>query len=95
MRKELNQKEVNLVAVGIGVFLPAQMMNQQCAQSFIAAHRRRLQKLAKLMHLNPRVHVGQQLPGLFDRFLRRRIHTSFQIAVRWQINHELASQRGI
>jgi hypothetical protein len=95
MGKELNQQEVNLVTVGIGVFLPAQMMNQQSAQGFIAADRRGLQELTKLMYLNARVQVSKQLPGLLDRFLRRRIHAGFKIIVVRQINHELPSQRSI
>ena len=95
MRKELHQQEVNLVAIRIRVFRPAQMMSQQGAKSFIAPHRRCLQELAKLMHLNTRIHVLKQLPGLFDRFLWWRIHSGFQIAVRRQIDHELPSQRGI
>jgi hypothetical protein len=95
MRKELNEQEINLVAVGIGLLLPMQMMKQQGPQSFVTAYGRRLQELAKLMHLNAGIQVGKQLPGLFDRFLRRGIHASFEIGVRWQIDHEFPCQRGV
>ena len=95
MGEELNQEKVDFVTVGIGMLLPAQVMNQQSAQSFVAAGGRGLQELAKLMHLNAGVHVQKQLPGLFDGFLGRGIHGGFEIAVRWQIEHEFPSQRGI
>jgi hypothetical protein len=66
---------------------PAQMMKQQRPQSFVAAYSRCLQELAQLMHLNARIHVLKQLPGLFDRFLGRRIDSGFQIAMRWDARH--------
>jgi hypothetical protein len=95
MGKELNQKEVDFVAIGIRVFLPAQVVKQQSAQSIVAADRRGLQELTQLMHLNVRVQFRKQLPGLLDRFLGGRIDAGFQIAVMWQIDHEFAGQRGI
>src|SRR5579859_6162151 len=66
MGKELDQQKVDFVAIGVGVFLLAQMMNQQSAQTIVAAQGRGLEKLAQLMDLNVGVHVGKQLPGLLD-----------------------------
>ena len=66
MGKELHQQKVNLVAVRVGVFRLAQMMNQQGAQTVIAAQGCGLQKLAQLVNLDVGIHVGKQLPGLLD-----------------------------
>ena len=96
MGEELDQQEIDLVAVGVHPGVAVEMVLQQSLQGFFAGQACSLKKLAQLMDLNLLVHFEQPLAGLFDRLLRRIFQTEFQVgARRGQFDDELAPQRAV
>ena len=92
MGKELDQQEIDLVAVRVHPGCPAEMVLQQGLQTFFAGQTRGLKELAQLMDLDLLVHFEKPLAGLFHGLLRRIFHAGFEIGARGQFDHKLPSQ---
>jgi hypothetical protein len=82
MRKELNQQEVDLVAIGAVALQLVQIVLKHYAQAILASQSRGLQELAQLMHLYVLIHIHKPLASLFDRLLRHTLYPGFQITTR-------------
>ena len=95
MGKELDQQEIDLVAVRVNPGGAVEMVLQQGLQAFFAGQARGLQELAQLMDLDLLVHFEKPLAGLLDRLLRRIFHAGFQVGARGQFDHKLAPQSAV
>ena len=95
MGKELNQQEVDLVAIRTAALQLAQVMLKHGAQAVLAGQSGGLQELAQLMDLYALIHVREPLLGLLDRLLRRSLYSAFQVTTAWKLDYELPVERAI
>jgi len=95
MGKELNQQEVDLVAIRTAALKLSQVMLKHCAQAVLGGQRSVLKELAQLMDLNALIHVREPLLGLFNRVLGWSLYSGFQVATAWKVDYELPVERAI
>src|SRR6266436_3014784 len=88
MGKELDQEEIDLVAVRVNPDRPIEMVLQQGLQGFFAGQTCGLKELAQLMDFYFLVHFQEPSAGLLHRFLRWILHAGLQVGTRrGQLDH--------
>src|SRR5882724_9043134 len=93
MGKELDQEEIDLVAVRVNPDRPIEMVLQQGLQGFFAGQTCGLKELAQLMDFYFLVHFQEPSAGLFHRFLWWNLQTGLQVGTRrGQLDDKFAPQ---